>query len=102
MTTQFEGQPGEELTTTQHAWNEEVAQKIAEREGLGELSEAHWAIIHTLRDHFVHYGAIPPMHLACSVNNMEPHCVEHLFHNAREAWIVAGLPDPGDEMRFYS
>jgi len=83
-------------------WSEEYAQQIALRDGIGQLSENHWNVIHTLRSHFVQYGAIPPEHIACSVNHLEPHCVEHLFHDAREAWTIAGLPDPGDEMRFYT
>jgi sulfur relay (sulfurtransferase) DsrC/TusE family protein len=102
MTTQFELTPDVETSASHQPWSEEYAQKVALRDGIGQLSEAHWCIIHTLRNHFIQYGAIPPMHLACSVNNLEPHCVEHLFHDAREAWILAGLPDPGDEMRYYS
>jgi len=72
------------------------------RDGIGELKEEHWKIIDTLRSHFIQYGAMPPMHMACVVNHLDPHCVEELFHNAREAWTVAGLPDPGEEARSYS
>ena len=42
-------------------WSEEKAQRIAAEDGLGELTEAHWRVIHTLREHFVQYGAMPPM-----------------------------------------
>ena len=32
---------------------------------------------------------------------MDKHCVDKLFHSQREAWRVAGLPDPGEEARAY-
>jgi len=28
-------------------------------------------------------------------------CLEQLFHGTREAWRIAGLPDPGEEARAY-
>ena len=82
-------------------WNEKLAQQIASEDGLGELTEAHWKVIHTLRDHFIQYGAMPPMRLACGVNDLDPHCGETLFHGTHEAWHVAGLPDPGSEAMSY-
>ena len=99
MTTEFESvvdmQPEAEMTAP---WSEAVAQRIATNDGLGELTEAHWKVIHTLREHFVQYGALPPMRLACGVNQLAPQCAEELFHGAYEAWHVAGLPDPGAEV----
>lgn len=102
MTTEYEipmhnGEPA----ITPMPWNEDVAQQIAHEDGLGELTGAHWRIINTLREHFVRYGALPPMRFACDVNRMEPHCVERLFHSPREAWRVSGLPDPGEEAKSY-
>lgn len=101
MTTQFELLAPQAKSASQ-PWNEKVAQQIALRDGLGQLGEEHWRVIRTLRSHFIQYGAMPPMRLACTTNHLEPHCVEHLFHSAEEAWTVAGLPDPGDEARGYS
>jgi tRNA 2-thiouridine synthesizing protein E len=83
------------------AWNEEEARRIAREDGLGELTEAHWRVIQQLREHFVKYGALPPMRLACHASDLEPHCVDQLFHGAREAWRISGLPDPGEEARAY-
>ncbi len=82
-------------------WNEQLARNIASADGIGPLNEAHWRVIRFLRQHFVQYGAAPPMHLACVRNDLEPHCVEHLFSGAREAWRIAGLPDPGSEAISY-
>lgn len=82
-------------------WSEEEAQRMASEDGLGELTEAHWKVIRTLREHFVLYGGMPPMRLACGMNDLDPHCGEVLFHGAYEAWHVAGLPDPGAEAMSY-
>ena len=83
-------------------WNEEIAGVIARADGLAELTDAHWAIIHALRAHFIEFGAAPPAfsHI-CLVNHMSKQCVEHLFHSQREAWRIAGLPDPGEEAKAY-
>lgn len=78
-------------------WSEEQAEALAASHGLGELTDAHWQVIHTLRQHFVQYGALPPMSLACGANHLAPECGDILFHDAREAWQLAGLPEPGTE-----
>ncbi|MEN8169306.1 MAG: TusE/DsrC/DsvC family sulfur relay protein [Pseudomonadota bacterium] len=85
-------------TTEQTLWSEEMAQCIAAEDGLGELTEAHWKVIHTLRQHFVQYGALPPKELACGINSLESHCVDELFNSSHKAWHVAGLPAPGSEV----
>jgi sulfur relay (sulfurtransferase) DsrC/TusE family protein len=102
MTTEYEsmaGSPAGVSGTT--PWSEEVARRVAAEKGLGELTESHWRVIHTLRAHFVQYGALPPMRLACGLNRLEPDCTEALFRGAHEAWQVAGLPEPGSESSGY-
>jgi tRNA 2-thiouridine synthesizing protein E len=98
MTTEFESMLSAQAGVVTHTpWSEELAQRIAAADGLGELTEAHWKVIHTLREHFVQYGALPPMGLVCSSNHLDPLCADELFHSASEAWHVAGLPEPGAE-----
>lgn len=82
-------------------WNEALAERMADEDGVGALSEAHWKVIYFMREHFIKYGGVPPMRMACTLNAMEPHCVEQLFHSAREAWHLSGLPDPGEEFKSY-
>jgi TusE/DsrC/DsvC family sulfur relay protein len=83
-------------------WSEQVASEIARKDGLAELTQSHWDVIHWLREHFERFGAAPPAfrHI-CHVNHLGPHGVENLFRTPREAWRVAGLPDPGEEARTY-
>lgn len=37
-------------------WSREIAQCQARKEGLGELSEMHWRVIHTLRGQYREHG----------------------------------------------
>ncbi|OGT02191.1 MAG: hypothetical protein A2Z65_11770 [Gallionellales bacterium RIFCSPLOWO2_02_58_13] len=82
-------------------WTGELAQQIANQEGVGELSDAHWAVILQLRDHYLKSGAIVPASHACEVNSLDKQCVDKLFRNMRVAWRIAGLPNPGEEAKSY-
>lgn len=42
-------------------WNKEVAQIIANEEGIGELNERHWDVIEYLRDEFINNNGNQPM-----------------------------------------
>lgn len=85
-----------------HPWNEEAAERIAREHGIRKLTADHWCIIHTLREHYIQYGAVPPMRAACDKNRLDPHCADSLFHSPQEAWHIAGLPVPNDEAEGYS
>lgn len=41
-------------------WNERVAQELAASEGI-ELTDAHWEILHLLRDYYAAYDSSPAM-----------------------------------------
>ena len=82
-------------------WNRDLAEQIAAEDKLGKLGDEHWAVIQQLRDHYLKYGALLPTSHACRVGNLDPHCVTDLFHGMREAWRIAGLPNPGEEAKSY-
>lgn len=83
-------------------WNEVIADCLAECDGIGPLTEAHWSVIQSLRRHFFTTGGIPSLRHVCLENDLEPHCIPRLFRDqGREAWRVAGLPNPGEEARAY-
>lgn len=82
-------------------WNEEVARRIAAADGLGPLSDAHFEIMRQLRAHYLEHGALMPASHACRVKHEDTRCVFDLFGNMREAWRVAGLPNPGEEAKNY-
>jgi len=37
----------------------------------------------------------------CHLTGQSADCMQHLFPNPREAWRVAGLPNPGEEAKAY-
>lgn len=82
-------------------WNEEIAKAIAKFDGIGPLSVAHWQIIQHLRHSWIGCHSIPAVSHTCHLVGMGPHCLDELFNGPREAWRVAGLPDPGEEARAY-
>jgi tRNA 2-thiouridine synthesizing protein E len=88
--------------TDPRAWDESIASKLARLDGLPELTREHWVIIRALREHYRRFGSAPPAfsHL-CNKYHLGRHCIDRLFRSEREAWRIAGLPDPGEEAKTY-
>lgn len=84
-----------------NAWTESAARKLAVSEGLGELTTDHWLIIHSLRDHYARFKAVPAMKLVCRTHGRDLHWLHELFPTCLSAWRIAGLPDPGEEAKSY-
>lgn len=82
-------------------WDKDVAQQIASEDGLGALSSDHWTVILEMRKHYLQHGSLSVPSHVCRVNQLDPQCVTALFHSMREAWRVAGLPNPGEEAKSY-
>lgn len=82
------------------SWDEGMAKHIALEDGLGELGEAHWAIIRFLRGHY-NEGGLPAVSHVCHVNHLEHSCLSDLFRSVKSAWRIAGLPNPGEEANAY-
>lgn len=82
-------------------WSRDLALRIADQLGIPELEDSHWAVIDYLRDNFS-ANATPPLEgEVCRELDLVENCVQRLFGGAIEAWIMAGLPDPGDEARIF-
>ncbi len=82
-------------------WTRETARILADMDGIGTLGPEHWAVIYYLREHFEAYHSIPPMAQVCRNQQLGKHAVRRLFGGCREAWRIAGLPDPGEEAKTY-
>ena len=82
-------------------WSEQLAERIAAADGIEPLGDVHWAVIRALRDHFEQHHAPPAMGHVCHILHMDEACLDTLFHGAREAWRLAGLPNPGEEAKAY-
>lgn len=83
-------------------WNREVALTIASKSGHDTLVHDQWVMIATLRKYYFKYHSPPLMHFICHASHFGPHCMKTLFgDDAREAWRIAGLPNPGEEAVAY-
>jgi tRNA 2-thiouridine synthesizing protein E len=82
-------------------WSESLADRVAQNDGLGELSELQLSLLQTLRHEFFKHGTVPALHHVCHLIGQDPDCMQHLFPNPREAWRLAGLPNPGEEAKSY-
>jgi len=92
----------EEFFSDPETWSEDIARAIARNDGLPGLTRDHWTIIHALREHYHLFGAaLPAFSHICNTQRLGRHCVENLFRSEREAWRIAGLPDPGEEAKAY-
>lgn len=87
-------------------WNPRLAQNIAQKDGIAILEYDHWIIIAEMRKYYYQYGSPPAMRYICHHSHLGENCIA-LFHNnlsrsnAREAWRIAGLPNPGEEAKAY-
>jgi tRNA 2-thiouridine synthesizing protein E len=83
------------------SWSESLAETLARDAGIGPLADAHWKIIHAMREHYALLGVAHAMHRICRDAGIERQQVNELFGYCLVAWRVAGLPNPGEETKAY-
>ena len=83
-------------------WNQDVALAIAEKENL-QLTEAHWEVIHFMRDFYKEYKTSPAIRMLVKVmaqklgeDKGNSRYLQRLFPDgpAKQATKLAGLPKP--------
>lgn len=85
-----------------NAWSKEWAIQLARELGYAQLTADQWKIIYSLRDQYEQHGTIPNPHNVCKVSGLEHFCLDKFFHNdGKQAWKIAGLPNPGEEVKAY-
>jgi TusE/DsrC/DsvC family sulfur relay protein len=82
-------------------WTPSLAEDLARREGLSELTAKHWEVIHHVRERYFSLGALPVMRLVCRAIGLDPNKAHHLFSSCKSLWRIAGLPNPGEEAKSY-
>ena len=82
-------------------WDESVAQLMAAEKGILVLTDAHWRIIHALRNYYAEFKVAPAMSRLCRKEGLSTNCVHELFCTCLTAWQVSGLPNPGEEAKSY-
>ena len=77
-------------------WTEEVAKGLSTTEGIENLTEEHWKVIHFLRDYFLKFKVAPPIRMLCKQTGFRLKYIYQLFPTgpARGACKLAGLPKP--------
>ena len=77
-------------------WNEDVAKALATTEGVEEMGDDHWKLVHYLRDYYLKFGIAPMIRKLCKENNFTLKYVYEMFPSgpAKGACKVAGLAKP--------
>ena len=77
-------------------WNEDVAKALATTEGVNELNDEHWKLVHYLRNYFLQFGVAPMIRKLCKETGFDLKKVYELFPSgpAKGACKVAGLAKP--------
>jgi len=83
------------------AWGMARAAALAREHGIGDLTEAHWRVLHALRALYQDFGAAPSIVQVRERTGLDAAAIDALFGNPYVAWRIAGLPHPGEEAETY-
>lgn len=77
-------------------WTEDLANVIAKKDGINELTENHWKVIRCIRENYEEKGIAPMVRTICKTADLKLKEIYELFPlgPARGACRVAGLPKP--------
>ena len=77
-------------------WNDDVAKDFMSTEGITELTEDHWKVIHYIRDYYLQFGIAPMVRKVCKQTGFSLKEIYNLFPSgpAKGACKLAGLPKP--------
>ncbi len=80
----------------QSDWNEDLARELAKEEGIPELTEKHWEVIHFMRKEFQEKQTAPSIRRLKNTGGIPIKELYALFPNgpAKKAAKIAGLPKP--------
>jgi len=82
-------------------WNEKVACALAEREGVEELTEDRIDILKFIRTYYKKYNFFPILRAVCKNVHQPSNCLNEKFLDPVQAWKIAGLPNPGEEVLMF-
>jgi TusE/DsrC/DsvC family sulfur relay protein len=77
-------------------WNEDVAKDFRGTEGITELTDDHWKVIHYIRNYYLEFGIAPMVRKVCKQTGFSLKEIYNLFPSgpAKGACKLAGLPKP--------
>ena len=77
-------------------WNDDVAKDFMSTEGISDLTEDHWKVIHYIRNYYLQFGIAPMVRKVCKQTGFSLKEIYNLFPSgpAKGACKLAGLPKP--------
>lgn len=77
-------------------WTEEMAPALASKEGIDELTEAHWKVVRFMRAEWASKGAAPSVRALSKTSGFSVKELYELFPKgpAKTAARIAGVPKP--------
>jgi TusE/DsrC/DsvC family sulfur relay protein len=82
-------------------WTETIAGVLAGREGIADLSEDQLDILKFMRTYYVKYNFYPIVRYVCKNVHQPKNCVTDKFMDPVQAWKIAGLPNPGEDVNMF-
>jgi tRNA 2-thiouridine synthesizing protein E len=79
-----------------NAWTEDMAPEIARAEGIDELTDQHWQVIHFMRKEYAEKGTGPTVRVLGKTSGVSVKELYALFPKgpAKTAAKIAGIPKP--------
>ena len=77
-------------------WSEAMVPELAQREGIGELTDRHWLVIRFMRSEYLSKGAGPTVRILGKTSGVSIQELYQLFPKgpAKVAARTAGIPKP--------
>ncbi len=82
--------------TDPDAWTEDMAPELAKAEGIDELTDKHWTVIHFMRKEYAEKGTGPTVRVLGKTSGVSVKELYELFPKgpAKMAAKIAGIPKP--------
>lgn len=77
-------------------WDEAVARDLARADGITQLTDEHWQVVHYIRNYWLKFEIAPLIRRLCKETGKDIDAIYDLFPNgpADGACKIAGLPTP--------
>jgi TusE/DsrC/DsvC family sulfur relay protein len=86
----------EGFLTDASQWNEQIAEEIAEENGIAELTDRHWLVVNFMRERFLTTGTAPSIRSLGKESGVPVKELYELFPKgpAKLAARIGGIPKP--------